>query len=90
MKKLSLVLVFILLLTLLAACRTDPSATTERVTEQTAPSTTQTTDPLRTDEAAVHPMLFHVTGENGEEGYLFGTIHAGDARIQIALKKLLP
>lgn len=90
MKKLSLFLVFILLLTLLAACQTDAPATTERATEKSVASTAQTPDPSQTDEDAVHPMLFHVTGQNGEEGYLFGTIHAGDARIQIALKKLLP
>lgn len=90
MKRLSLFLVLILLLTLFAGCRQDSPATTEAsaTTEQTAASTAQTTAPSPTDEASVHPMLFHVTGQNGEEGYLFGTIHAGDARIQVAMNKL--
>ncbi|MBQ1371470.1 MAG: TraB/GumN family protein [Oscillospiraceae bacterium] len=42
------------------------------------------------DPDSVHPMLFHVTGENGQEGYLFGTIHVGDERMNTALEKLLP
>lgn len=41
-------------------------------------------------EDAVQPMLFHVTGENGQEAYLFGTIHVGDQRIDTAMEKLAP
>lgn len=39
---------------------------------------------------AVRPMLFHVTGENGEEAYLFGTIHVGDQRINTAMETVAP
>lgn len=42
------------------------------------------------DPASIHPMLFHVTGDKGQEGYLFGTIHVGDKQMDTALEKLLP
>ena len=40
--------------------------------------------------ARIHPMLFHVTGPEGQEGWLFGTIHVGDERIDTAVEKLKP
>ena len=120
MKKLSVILVFVLLLSLFAGCQTSqPSttvpettkapvstaasvthavttttetpATTEAPTTET-PTTVPTTEtaPIETGDAAVHPMLFHVTGENGQELYLFGTIHVGDERTGVALQKLTP
>ena len=40
--------------------------------------------------AQVHPMLFRVTGQNGEKMYLLGTIHVGDGRSEYALDALKP
>lgn len=53
-----------------------------------ADTTPAATEPTGAD--AVHPMLFRVTGRNGQEGWLFGTIHVGDERIDTALQKLIP
>lgn len=64
---------------------TDPTA------EPTEPVTEPVTDPDPVDvptDADVHPMLFHVTGENGQECWLFGTIHAGDERIGQVLTQM--
>lgn len=36
--------------------------------------------PVEIPEEQATPLLYHVTGENGEEMYLFGTIHVGDGR----------
>ena len=116
MKKLSLLLTLVLLLTALVGCGKAPTPT-EPASDATTPapldtspadttpadttpadstpadttpadSTPAATEPIDAD--AVHPMLFHVTGENGQEGWLFGTIHVGDERIDTALQKLLP
>ena len=79
MKKLSVLLILVLLLSGLAGCafaRPDQ-------TEPAAPD-------LPTEAADVHPMLFHVTSPDGAEGWLFGTIHVGDRRIDTALEKLKP
>jgi uncharacterized protein YbaP (TraB family) len=66
--------------------------TTETPTE--APETTAPTALPTTTSAPepgdVHPMLFRVTGENGQEMYLFGTIHVGDERIYTALAQVTP
>ena len=43
-----------------------------------------------TTGARIHPMLFHVTGPEGQEGWLFGTIHVGDKRIDTAVEKIKP
>lgn len=85
MKKLSVILVFVLLLSLLAGCKNEPAS-------PAAPETAgaQTTAPAAPADDDVHPMLFHVTGENGQEAYLFGTIHVGDGRNDTALQKLKP
>ena len=120
MKKLTILLTVLLLLTLFAGCQEGtaptttatpsqaaetaaqttapetaavPETTTAPETAAPAPETTEapaTTDPAPIGETGVHPMLFHVTGENGQEMYLFGTIHVGDERIQTALEKLTP
>ena len=117
MKKLSVFLVLVLLLSLFAGCKQEPTSTTaapepppsaatttapvttEAVTTA-APVTTEATTEAHTEApqetwspeelAAVHPMLFHVTGENGREMYLFGTIHVADKRVDVALSKLAP
>ena len=88
MKKLSIVLVLVFLLSLFTACsdRTEPSAAPSRG----ASSTQGREGPSDEEFADVHPMLFHVTGENGREMYLFGTIHVGDERNDAALRKLTP
>ena len=87
MKMLAILLMLALLLTLFAGCKdSDPTASGTSAT--TAAQTTETTEPV--DAASVHPMLFHVTGAEGQEGYLFGTIHVGDRRIETAAEKLLP
>ncbi len=38
----------------------------------------------------VHPLLFHITGPEGQESWLFGTIHVGDKRIDTAVEKIEP
>ncbi len=74
-----------------AATTAETPMTTEAPTTEapTAAPTAETT-PAETGDDAVHPMLFHVTGENGQEMYLFGTIHVGDKRTKVALQKLTP
>lgn len=99
MKKLSVLLVLALLLSLLAGCQTQTPASTA-APETAKPSTStrpsqpnaapETSAAPVVDPDAVHPMLFRVTGENGQEMYLFGTIHVGDARTKTALEKLKP
>ena len=91
MKKLtSIILALVLLLSLFAGCsdKTAPTSAPETKTPASAPETTKT--PSNAGSADVHPMLFHVTGENGQEMYLFGTIHVGDERNSAALQKLTP
>ena len=99
MKKLSILLVLALLLALFAGCQDQtPASNTapETVKPSTSPRPSQSnaapepSDAPVVDPDAVHPMLFHVTGENGQEMYLFGTIHVGDARTKTALEKLKP
>ena len=46
------------------------------ITEKYYPAFDQEPD----DEEKAKPLLYKVTGENGEELWLFGTIHAGDNR----------
>ena len=99
MRKLSVILTLILLLALFAGCVGTPELPTVPATPEIsdAPSTAVPTEPVPVESAfteeelaAVHPMLFRVTGEAGQELYLFGTIHVGDRRIGVALNKLLP
>ena len=99
MKKLSILLVLALLLALFAGCQDQtPASNTapETVKPSTSPRPSQSnaapepSDAPVVDPDAVHPMLFHVTGENGQEMYLFGTIHVGDARTKTVLEKLKP
>lgn len=102
MKKLALLLTLLLLVSLFAACTggtpttaaptTAASAADAPVTDAPAaeaPTTAAPTVP-QVEEADVHPLLYHVTGPDGQEGWLFGTIHVGDERIQTALEKLTP
>ena len=91
MKKLtSIILALVLLLSLFAGCsdKTAPTSAPETKTPAPVPETTKA--PSNAGSADVHPMLFHVTGENGQEMYLFGTIHVGDERNSAALQKLTP
>lgn len=37
--------------------------------------------PIAEPEEKASPLLYHVTGQNGEEMWLFGTIHVGDERM---------
>lgn len=102
MKKLSLFLILTLLLALFTGCgggntpesaapapeSSDPAQSTpvETLPPETTPAETHTQEEID----AVHPMLFHVTGQGDGELYLFGTIHVGDQRTAIARDKLLP
>jgi len=43
-------------------------------------SITEEEEPEPAPEVAPTPLLYHVTGNAGEEMWLFGTIHVGDAR----------
>ena len=70
MKKLSLLLAIVLLLSLLSGCFGGGSG--------------------KLDEADVHPLLYRVTGPEGQEGYLFGTIHVGDENVETAVNKIKP
>ena len=108
MKKLSILLILILVLGLFAGCKTDPmkpaestapsgsSAPDARQTDAVSsdvPGTTETpasTDSTEEEQAAVTPMLFHVTDEDGHEMYLFGTIHIGDRRMDAAMDRVVP
>lgn len=113
MKKLSVILIFALLVSLLSGCASmalpglpaftaapaAPALTTPAPTAPApttpAPAETHATGPEETSRpelpsGEVHPMLFHVTGPEGQEGYLFGTIHVGDARIDTVLELLKP
>lgn len=95
MKKLSVLLVLVLLLTLFAGCRQDakptsPATTAPAGTSEPAGSSAPVGTSAPADGGAVHPMLFHVTGKDGEEAYLFGTIHVGDERVDTALNKIAP
>ena len=62
------------------------------VTEEPASTESEpaSTEPEPAGAEDVHPMLFHVTGPDGAEMYLFGTIHVGDGRMDVALDKLAP
>lgn len=96
MKKLSVILILALLLSLLGGCASMALPGLPFVTAgPAAPAEPHTTRPEETSRpdvlsAEVHPMLFRVTGPEGQEGYLFGTIHVGDARIDTALELLKP
>lgn len=114
MKKLSILLVFALLLSLFAACGfalpvlpgqpADAAVATapEQTADATVPTAPDTVSPTAPDAPAstatalpagdedIHPMLFRVTGPEGQEGYLFGTIHVGDQRIDTVMDKLTP
>ena len=65
-----------------APAATEPPQTAEPVTQ---PETSAVSEP---GDGGVHPMLFSVTGKNGQEMYLFGTIHVGDERTGEVLEKL--
>ena len=94
MKKLCMLLTVLLLLSLFAGCRQEPAPTASTAAATAAPASaaadTAPADTVPADADAVHPMLFRVSGENGREAYLFGTIHVGDARVDTALQKLTP
>lgn len=66
-----------------------PAPTTPTPAETHATGPEETSRP-ELPSGEVHPMLFHVTGPEGQEGYLFGTIHVGDARIDTVLELLKP
>lgn len=91
---LSLLLVFILALSLLAGCNNDDTKTrtrkwtTANTTTTTKPSTTTTTTtttPPVGNTDGISPAMWRVTGNNGETMYLLGTIHAGDKRSLTAM-----
>lgn len=97
MKKVSVLLIIVLLLSAFAGCKPNdaPAGSTAAPAESTAVPAESTTAPVEskpepTGDGGVHPMLFHVTAPNGTEGYLFGTIHVGDERIREALEKVTP
>jgi len=99
MKKLSVLLVFVLLLSVFAGCRPieapagSSAAPTERAStpaESSAAAPTETAARPAGEDDGIHPMLFHVTGPEGAEGYLFGTIHVADERVNSVLSKLSP
>ena len=91
MKKLSILLILALLLGCLAACSGGETHTTAAPETASAPVETAEKPGFTQEElAAVHPMLFHVAGPEGREGWLFGTIHVGDDRNRTALEKLTP
>lgn len=48
----------------------------------------QMPEPEEPEEKAT-PLLYHVTGENGEEMWLFGTIHVGDERMAFLPQEVL-
>lgn len=48
---------------------------------------TEKPSPDKENEGAT-PLLYHVTGENGQEMWLFGTIHVGDSRTGSLPKEL--
>ena len=91
MKKLTILLVLILLLYLFVGCGFALPILPGQTAATAAPTEAVPAESALPAEAAdVHPMLFHVTGPDGREGYLFGTIHIGDKRIETALTKLAP
>lgn len=89
MKKVSILLVFVLLLALFSGCQGSQTDTTAAQASAAAGHEAPETAP-HADSDGIHPMLFHVTGENGQEMYLFGTIHVGDERTDVAMQKLAP
>ena len=105
-KTTAFILVFVLLLALFAGCKDSPAPTqpatssdsaarTETADSKSAGTTAPESKPADTeaeptDRDGIHPMLFHVSDENGREAYLFGTIHVGDERIYTVLDKLTP
>lgn len=66
-----------------------PPAETDPVLPADEP-TGETGKPDTPPAGSVHPMLYHVTGDDGQEMYLFGTIHIGDSRTEQALELLQP
>ena len=74
----------LLCLLLLVGCGERTSAgTTDPATEPTftAPTTVPATTAQR-DPDAVTPLFWHITGKNGGELWLLGTIHVGDTRTE--------
>ncbi|MBR5272175.1 MAG: TraB/GumN family protein [Clostridia bacterium] len=60
-------------------------------------STTTTTNPITTTTQPISdvlndnaPMMWRVTGENGQTLYLFGTVHVGDKRNEAVLSRIAP
>lgn len=107
MKKISVLLILALLMSVLSGCMlppvqpgepvltkpAEPASTTSAEPAPASPATAQPEDssaPAPAQDGEVHPLLFHVTGGNGGEAWLFGTIHVGDERINTALEKVLP
>lgn len=90
---LALLLAALLLTGLFTGCKTDRGAAQTEAPSGTreASASDDPTEPV--DEPVddgIHPMLFHVTGPDGQECWLFGTIHAGDERMDTAMEKLTP
>ena len=85
MKKIAILLVLAMLLGLLAGCGSGAQPLPEQTTEAG-----QQTRPEDSGAAAVTPMLFRVTDGDGHEMYLFGTIHAGDKRMNTAMDRVAP
>lgn len=70
-----------------AASGTGPEASASVPEPSAAPATAERPVGIPED---LHPMLFRVTGEGGQETYLFGTIHVGDERNAAALSLVAP
>lgn len=97
---LSLLLVFILTFSFFAGCNNDDTETRTRKWTMANTTTTTTTKPITTtttvqappDENTddISPMLWRVTGKNGETMYLFGTIHVGDERNKSVMNLIAP
>lgn len=97
-KPIALLLTVLLLLGTLTACggaaasetpaETEIPGLTENPGQTEAPAPTPDTPDF--DSADVHPMLWKVTDPEGHTLYLFGTIHVGDGRSQVALEKVAP
>ena len=65
---------------------TEPPVTEPPVTEPVTPEP----EPVNELPDSHAPMLFRVTGTDGQEMYLFGTIHVGDERTSQVLEQLTP
>ena len=97
-KLLACLLPLCLLAAMLCGCTSTgetPSAAPAAAPESSLPVPESTEAPAATEPVVevpedLHPMLFRVTGEGGQEMYLFGTIHVGDERNAAALSLIAP